>query len=248
MALLDFIRRSIRRVLGMRAQGEAPVPVRYESGIKVPLARPAKKARIVPEHDWPADWREERRLVLMFQPRIRPGGEVIEEILTLPRLPNRLDVTTRLQDLDLQSAAGRPKELTGVTICSSAPWDGSRFVIEESSGARELGLQMFSPNTPVFGSVSLVVPAFDYLKDKLQTVLQDDGRTGIILLACGFPTGDIAIPRPRSVERDESIPNPVAIYRKPPSVWFEIVSVAEPEPGSAQVRMESLARWMAVED
>jgi hypothetical protein len=68
------------------------------------------------------------------------------------------------------------------------------------------------------------------------------------MLACGFPTGDIAIPRPRPVERDERLPNPVAIYRKTPRVCFEIASVAEPEPDTRQVRMESLARWMAVED
>ena len=243
MALLDFIRRSTRRVLGMRAQGEASVPDRYEFGRKVLPARPAKAARIVPEHDWPADWREERRLVLMFQPRIRQCGKVIEEEWMPPRVPSRVDVTTRLPDLD-PCAAWRPKELTSVVIEPSAPWDGSRFIIEESSVAQELGLQMFSPNTPVFGTVSLAVPAFDYLKDKLQ----DDGRTGRILLACGFPTGDIAIPRPRPVQRDERIPNPVAIYRKTPRAWFEIVSVAEPEPGSGQLRMESLARWMAVED
>ena len=248
MALLDFIRRSTRRVLGMRALGEASVPVRYESGLKVLPARPAKAARIVPEHDWPADWREERRLVLMFEPRIRPCGKVIDEILlTLPCVPNRLDVATRLADLD-PSAAWRPKELTGVTIEPSRPWDGSRFVIEEIPEAQELGLQMVSPDTSVFASVSLVVPAFDHLKDKLQAVLPDDGRTGCVLLACGFPTGDIAIPRPRPVQRDERLPNPVAIYRKTPRVWFEIASFAEPEPGSEQLRMESLARWMAVED
>jgi hypothetical protein len=248
MSLLDFIRRSTRRVLGMRAQGEASVSDRYAFGLKVLPARPAKAARIVPDHDWPADWREERRLVLMFEPRIRPCGQVIEEKLTLPRMPNRVDVTTRLPELDPSRAAGRPKELTGVVVEPSAPWDGSRFIIEESSTAQELGLQIVSPDTPVFATVSLAVPAFDYLKDMLQGVLQDDGSTGRILLACGFPTGDIAIPRPRPVQRDERIPNPVAIYRKTPRVWFEIVSVAEPEPGSGQVRMERLARWMAVED
>ena len=163
--------------------------------------------------------------MLMFEPRIRPCGKVIEEILTtLPCVPNRLDVATRLADLD-PSAAWRPKELTGVTIEPSRPWDGSRFVIEEIPEAQELGLQMVSPNTSVFATVQLAVPAFDYLKDKLQAVLQDDGRTGRILLACGFPTGDIAIPRPRPVQRDERLPNPVAIYRKTPRVWFEIVSV-----------------------
>ena len=248
MALLYFIRRSTRRVLGMRAQDEASIPDRYKSGLKVLPARPAKAARIVPEHDWPADWREERQLVLMFQPRIRPCGKVIDEVLMLPRVPNRVDVTTRLPDLDPRAAAGRPKELTGVVVEASAPWDDSRFIIEEIPEAQELGLQMFSPNTSVFATVQVAVPAFDYLKDKLQAVLQDDGRTGRVLLACGFPTGDIAIPRPRPVQRDERLPNPVAIYRKTPRVWFEIVSIAEPEPGSAQVRMESLARWMAVED
>jgi hypothetical protein len=111
-----------------------------------------------------------------------------------------------------------------------------------------LGLQEVSRDTPVFATVSLVVPAFDYLTDKLQSVLHDDGRTGRIVLACGFPTGDIAIPRGRPVQRDERIPNPVQIQRKTPRVWFEIVSVAEPETGAAQLQMESLARWMAVED
>jgi hypothetical protein len=246
MALLDFIRRSTRRILGPRAPGETPVEDRDEFGRPVVPPRPAKAARIVPEHDWPADWREERRLVLMFQPRIRPGGEVIEEILTLPRVRTRLDVTTGLPDLDL--AAWRPKELTGVTISPSARWDGSRFAITEDFTAQELGLGMVSPHTPVFGSVSLVVPAFAYLKDKLEGVLQGDDETDRIVLACGFPSGDIAIPRPRPVQRDERIPNPVAIHRKTPRVWFEIMSFAETEPSAGPLRTDSLARWMAVED
>jgi hypothetical protein len=251
MGLLDFIRRSARGVLRIRAHGEPSVPdqSRYEFGLKVLLARPAKAARIVPEHDWPADWREERRLVLMFEPRIRQLDKdcTIEEEWSA-RVPNRVDVTTRLPDLDPWPAAWRPKELTSVVIAPSAPWNGSRFDIMESSEAQELWGQVFSRDTPVFATVSLVVPAFDHLKDKLQSVLQDDGRTGRIVLACGFPTGEITIPRSRPVQRDERIPNPVAIYRTTPRVWFEIVSVAEPETGSGEVRMESLARWMTVED
>ena len=249
MGLLDFIRRSTRRVLGIRVQGEASVPDRYEFGLKVLPARPAKAARIVPEHDWPADWSAERRLVLLFEPRITQCGNdcTIEEEWS-PRVPNRVDVTTRLPDLDPWPGTWRRKELTSVVISRRAPWDGSRFDIEESSEAQELGMQMFSPETPVFATVSLAVPAFDYLKDKLQAALQDDGRTARVVLACGFPAEEIAIPRPRPVQRDERIPNPVAIYQKTPRVWFEIVSVTEPETGSGQVRMESLARWMAVED
>lgn len=246
MGLLDFIRRSADGVLGIRARCEASVPVRYVSGLKVLPDRPAKAARIVPEPDWPADWREERRLVLMFEPGIRPCGKVIEEKRMRLGEPNRLDVAIRLADLAPWPAAWRPKELTSVVIEPSAPWDGNRFVINEIPEAQELGLQMVSSHTSVFANVSLVVPAFDYLKDKLQAVFQDDKAR--ILLACGFPTGDIAIPRPRPVQRDERIPNPVAIYQKTPRVWFEIATFAEPEPGSAEVRMESLARWMAVED
>jgi hypothetical protein len=247
MGLLDFIRRSARRVLRIRAQGEPSV--RYEFGLKVLPARPAKAARIVPEHDWPADWREERRLVLMFEPRISEDGKsIVEKRIWSSHMPNRLDVTTRLPDIDPWPAAWRRRDLTSIVIGRSASSRGSLFIITELPEAEELGLQMVSPDTPVFASISLVVSAFDHLKDKLQSFLQDDGRTGRIVLACGFPTGKITIPRPRPVQRDERIPNPVAIERWTPRVWFEIVNVAESETGSGEVRMESLARWMAVED
>jgi hypothetical protein len=212
-------------------------------------ARPAKAARIVPEHDWSADWREERRLVLMFEPRIGRGQEctIIEEEWS-SRVPNRIDVTSRLADLDPRPAARQQSELTSVVIERSAPWDGSRFVIEEIPTAQELGLQIYSLNTPIFAAVSLVVPAFDHMLNKIQSVLGDDSRMGRIVLACGFPTEEITVPRSRPVQRDERIPNPVAIYRTTPRVWFEIVSVAESETASGDAHMESLARWMAVED
>ena len=59
--------------------------------------------------------------------------------------------------------------------------------------------------------------------------------------------GNIAIPRPRPVERNKKIRNPVVIVQDTPRAWFEVVRVAETEPRYGPARMESLERWIAVE-
>jgi hypothetical protein len=50
-----------------------------------------------------------------------------------------------------------------------------------------------------------------------------------------------------AVAFNEKISNPVVIEKETPRIWFEIVRVAETEPRNGPTRMESVERWMAVE-
>lgn len=221
----------------------------YQAEQKDLLARPVIAARIVQESDWQAGWREERRLVILFEPKLsqRDASSPIEEEW-LPQVLSRLAVIAQLSDLEPWPAAWHPRELTQVLIQRSAPWNGAHFSIRESDEAQELLGQAVSSHTPVFASVTLTSPAFDDLREKLESITQNHTGGGRVVLACGFPTPDIAVPRSRPVQRHEKIRDPIVIEQKTPRVWFEIMTIGEAEPVPGTVRIESLVRWMAVED
>lgn len=221
-------------------------------------ARPVKRVAVLPEGDWRPDWRQERRLALLFEPEIEEdwsGTPAIKPVF-LPRWPNRLDLIAQASDFSDDADGWRPNALDSISIYRRgelAQWQGSSFSIRESNDARELGLQYYSPNTSVDASITLAAITFDHLRERLEGAAREKPETDRLLLACGFMTGsslagNIAIPRPRPVERNEKIPDPVVIEQETPRTWFEIVRAADTEPHTGPMKMESLERWMAVED
>jgi hypothetical protein len=216
-------------------------------------ARPVKRVAILPEGDWRPDWRQERRLALLFEPEIEEdwsGTPAIKPVF-LPRWPNRLDLIAQASDFSDDADGWRPNALDRISIYRRgelAQWQGSFFSIRESNDARELGLQYYSPNTPVDASITLAAITFDHLRQRLEAAAREKPETDRLLLACGFMAGNIAIPRAKPVGRHEKIPDPVVIEQETPRIWLEIVRAADTAPRSGAMKMESLERWMAVED
>lgn len=216
------------------------------------LARPVKTVAILSEADWRPDWRQERRLALLFEPLIGEGarqGQSIEPDL-FSRWPERLDLVGQASDFAADTVEGRLNALWSIGIArrgALAQWQGSAFELRESRDAMELKGGAYTTHTTVTADIALAWMTFDHLKERLEAAAREKPETDRLLLACGFMTGNVAIPRPRPVGRDEKIPDPIVISQETPRTWFEIVRVAETEPRHGPMRMESLERWMAVE-
>jgi hypothetical protein len=214
-------------------------------------ARPVKQVTILPEADWQLDWRQERRLALLFEPEIAEswGAPAINQIW-LPRWPNRLALVAQASDFASEADARPSNALDSIAItrCDELhQWRGSSFSIRESDDARELGMQHYSPNTSINANIPLCCTTFDHLRERLEAAARGKRETDRLLLACGFAGSDIVIPRPRPIGRHEKIRNPIVIAQETPRIWFEIICVAETEPLSGPVHMERLECWMAVE-
>ena len=188
-----------------------------------------KAVEVLSEDRWASEWRQERRLALLFEPLIREdawGGQLIEEVL-LPRWPNRLDLVNQAVDFVVDTGEWRWNELDQITIQRLA--GPSAFHLCEINEARELGGGTYSAQTPVFASLRLAPITFDHLKDRLQSALLGKAETDRLLLACGFAAGNVAIPRPRPVKGHEKLPNPVTVSRDAPRIWFEIARAPDTE-------------------
>jgi hypothetical protein len=213
-------------------------------------ARPVKAVAILSEDRWQPDWRQERRLALLFQPKDAPFGSAIEEVRFPRPWPNRLDLVNRASDL-AADANDRPwNSLFMVSIYrrgALAQWKGSAFDLRESNRAMELKGGAFTIHTTISADIHLACTAYDHLKERLEAAGRDKGETDRLLLACGFAAGNIAIPRRRPIKFDEKISNPVVVDQETPRTWFEIIRVAETEPSPGPVRIEIVERWMAVE-
>jgi hypothetical protein len=207
-----------------------------------------KAVEILSEDRWQPDWHHEPRLALLFEPSIREvdpwGGELIEQFW-LPHWPNRLDLVSQAADFCADADKSRSNALDGIII--ERLGEGSAFDLCEINEARELWGGAYSTHTPVFVSVRLASITFDHLRERLQFALLEKPKGDRVLLACGFMAGDIAIPRPRPVKRDQKLPNAISIYRKTPRTWFEIVRATENESHQGPLEVKSLERWMAIE-
>jgi len=215
-------------------------------------ARPVKTVAMLPEDSWRPEWRQERRLALLFEPLIEVDhafGPSIRPGL-ISRWPNRLDLAGQASDFATDTDEWRLDALDRIEIWrrgALAQWEGSTFELRESNDAMELKGGAYTTHTIVYASINLACMTFDHLKERLEAAARDKPETDRLLLACGFVAGNIAIPRQRHVAFNEKIPNPVVIEKETPRTWFEIVSVAETEPRNGPRRMESVERWMAVE-
>ena len=81
-------------------------------------ARPVKRVTIVSEGDWLPDWRQERRLALLFEPCIKedPVGQQRIEPIFLPHWRNRLELVAQASDLVTDTVAWRPNALDTIAI------------------------------------------------------------------------------------------------------------------------------------
>jgi hypothetical protein len=215
-------------------------------------ARPVKTVAFLSEDNWRPDWRREHRLTLLFEPLIEedhPFGPKISPVL-IPRWSNRLALVGQGSDFATDADEWRLNALDRIEIWrrgALAQWKGSAFELRESNEAMELKGGAFTTHTIVYASINLACMTFDHLKERLEAAAREKPETDRLLLACGFVAGNVAIPRQRPVAFNEKIANPTAIEKETPRIWFEIVRVAETEPRHGPTRMESVERWMAVE-
>jgi hypothetical protein len=211
-----------------------------------------KDVEILSEDQWHVDWRQERRLALLFEPSIEEDawcGPLVEEFW-LPHWRNRLDFVTQAADFCADEDKYGLRDLEKIVIQrrgGTAELEGSAFNLCELNEARELGLQHYSSHTPVFADIRLTATIFDHLRERLQSAAMERPEADRVLLACGFMAGDIAIPRPRPVKLHQKLPNAISIARKTPRIWFEIARASETKSRWVPPEMKSLGRWMAIE-
>lgn len=211
-----------------------------------------KDVEIVSEDQWHADWRQERRLTLLFEPSIKEDawcGPLVEEFW-LPHWQNRLDFVTQAADFCADEDEYRLRDLDNIVIQrrgGNAELEGSAFDLRELNEARELGLQHYSSHSPVFADIRLTAITFDHLREQLQAAVIDKPEADRVLLACGFLAGDVAIPRPRPVKPHQKLSNTISIARKTPRIWFEIARASETKSRWVPLEMKTLGRWMAIE-
>ena len=118
-----------------------------------------KDVEILSENQWQVDWRQERRLALLFEPSIEEDpwcGPLIKEFW-LPHWQNRLDFVTQAADFCAGEDKYRSRELDGIVIqrrSGTAELEGSAFNVCELNEARESGTQHYSSHIPPSSPIS----------------------------------------------------------------------------------------------
>lgn len=208
-----------------------------------------EKVSFLDESEWPSSWIDERRLTLIFQPKIEElfgvGVVIQEEWLKSPR--NRLAIVSGISDFDFDD---RPwwSDLWDPVIYpwpKVQPWRGNEIKLSESNDAVELGMQNYSRETKISASYRLGHGIFEFLKRRLEEYSPAVTGADRILLGCGFALPEGNIPRSRPITWPQKIPDPIHLTAAPRRMSFEIAGVFNAEPDWTKRRLETLSRWMA---
>lgn len=211
--------------------------------------RPALKVSFFDESEWQTSWVEERRLTILITPEINKsfnGSITIKEKRLSFNVQNQLNIVARIADFGVHDKR-YIADLWHPTIERRMHWQVSQVSLSESREAVELGMQVYSRKTEISTNIALNRATFDFLKERLDRCASEPVNAESLLLACGIPVPPGKIPRSRPITRHEKILDPVSLTTEPRRMSFEIAALFGVGDEQQSQRLETLARWMAIE-
>jgi hypothetical protein len=207
----------------------------------------------VPASQWLEDWRDERRLAIVFEPAIAPSSDSLEPPSVDVQLrrfqPNCLALTNHFDDFP-RIVKGRPESLRHIRFLRrNAPflWKGSHLKIEEEKAPYGSGRGPVPTLTSIDATGALAAPTYDFLSNQLHAGknLISEGET--IWLAISFPFADDKIPQRRDVGPNGSVPDPGLIVQSAPRLCLQLARVPIARPWDELPQPALLEQWMAIE-
>lgn len=203
--------------------------------------------------EWPEEWRDERRLAVVFEPGMPPSSDGLEPPSVDVRLqrfqPNALVLTDHFRDFP-QIVGERSEKLRNIRFRrQNTPflWKGSHFKIEEEKTPYDSGRGPIPTHTSIDASGALAAPTYDFLLDQLRAGqnLISEGRA--IWLALSFPFVGNEIPQRRDVGPNGVAPNPGFIKQNSPRLCLQIAHVPIVKSRHEPPQPIMLGQWMAIE-
>jgi hypothetical protein len=211
------------------------------------------KVTFKPASQWLEEWRDERRLAIVFEPAMPLSADELEPPSADMRLqrfqPSSLVLTSRFNDFP-QLVKGRPESLRHIRFQRrNAPflWKGSHFKIEEEKTPYDLGRGPIPTVTSIDANGDLAAPTYDFLSDQLRAgeKLISEGET--MWLAISFPFVGDKIPQHRDVGPGGVVPDPGLIIQNAPRLCLQLARVPIAKPWDEPPQPALLGQWMAIE-
>ena len=211
------------------------------------------KVTFIPASQWLDEWRDERRLAIVFEPGMPPSSEFLETPSVDVQLhrfqPSSLFLTDHFNAFP-QIAKDRPKSLRYIRFRRhNAPflWKGSHLEIEEEKTPYDSGRGPVPTHTSVDASGALAAPTYDFLSDQLRTSQNPIAAGKTTWLAISFPFGGDKFPQPREVGPNGIAPDPGLIKQNAPRLCLQLARVPIVQPWDQPPQPITLGQWMAVE-
>ena len=211
------------------------------------------KVTFIPASQWLEEWRDERRLAIVFEPAMPTSSDSLEppsvEVRSRRFQPNSLALTNHFNDFP-RIVKGRPESLRHIRLQRrNAPflWKGNHFKIEEEKTPYDSGRGSVPTLTSIDATGALAAPTYDFLSDELRAGdnLISEGET--IWLAISFPFVDDKIPRRRDVGPNGVVPDPALIIQDAPRLCLQLARVPIVKPWDEPPQPALLGQWMAIE-
>jgi hypothetical protein len=211
------------------------------------------KVTFIAASQWLQEWRQERRLAIVFEPGMPPSSDGLKtpsvEMQARRFQPNSLALTNHFNDFP-RTVKGRPVSLRHIGFQKrSAPflWKGSHFKIEEEKTPYDSGRGPVPTLTSIDASGALAAPTHDFLSDQLRAGENLISQAETLWLAISVPFGDDKIPQQRDVGPNGVVPDPALIIQNAPRLCLQLARVPIVKPWDETPRPVLLGQWMAIE-
>ncbi len=211
------------------------------------------KVTFIPPAQWLEEWRDERRLAIVFEPAMLPSPDGLKppsvEVQSRRFKPDSLALTNRFNDFP-QIVKGRPRGLRHIYFRRlSAPflWKGSHFKIEEEKTPYDSGRGPVPTVTSIDATGALAAPTYDFLSEQLRAGENPISEGETIWLAISFPFVGDKIPQRRDVGPNGVIPDPNLIKQKAPRLCLQLARVPIAIPWDEPPQPALLGQWMTIE-
>lgn len=207
----------------------------------------------IPASQWLEEWRDERRLAIVFEPRMPPSSESLKlpsiEVQAQRFQPSSLALTGRFNDFP-RTLKGQPQSLRHIGFQRrNAPflWKGSHFQIKEERTPYDSGRGPVPTLTSIDATGALAAPTYDFLSNQLRAGenLISDGET--LWIAISFPFAGGKIPQRRDVGPNGVAPDPALIIQNAPRLCLQLARVPIVKPWDEPPQTALLGQWMAIE-
>jgi hypothetical protein len=209
----------------------------------------AQEVDIRPQETWAAEWPNETLVTIMFEPELHRENDHRQ-------LKSSLSHGGPILFHGEWPAVGCAEvQRSGTSLfiadfwSRAEPflWKGSKISVAESSTALELHGGHFSSHTTVSASGTLAGPTFDFVSDTLAAQAASCPPEESLWLAIGFPSDGESIPRPRPIEPEQVIDDPLIIEKRARRLCFELSRVPKARSRFDPICGNAIGRWMAVE-
>ena len=211
------------------------------------------KVTFIPASQWHDEWRDERRLAIVFEPAMPPSPENLSspsiEVQVHRFQPDSLALTNHFDDFP-RIVKGRPESLRHISFDRrNAPflWKGSDFKIEEEKTPYDSGRGPIPTVTSIDATGVLAAPTYDFVSDQLGARKNPIAEGETLWLAISFPFVDGKIPQRREVGPNGVVPDPALIIQDAPRLCLQLARVPIVKPWDEPPRPVLLGQWMAIE-